>query len=52
MEQKKKLNKLVLHQETVRNLTITDSGRNPQATRHTCVVSNCPFICTPAAGIN
>jgi hypothetical protein len=49
---KKNTNKLSLNQETLRNLTNGQPGAGPQATKHTCVVSNCPFICTPAVGQN
>ena len=47
MENTKKLNKLSLSQESLRNLT-PEAKNNPKMnTNHTCVVSNCPFPCTP-----
>jgi hypothetical protein len=51
MENTKKLNKLVLNQESLRNLTATEVKSNlytHNAACHTHVVSNCPFPCTPA----
>lgn len=50
MEDTKKLNKLVLNQEALRNLTTTEVKGNlltRDAACHTHVVSNCPFPCTP-----
>lgn len=48
MESTKKLNKLSLNQESLRNLTPVEAQANPNMnTHHTCVVSNCPFPCTP-----
>lgn len=41
--------KLALNQQTLRTLT---AGSTHKATHHTCVVSNCPFPCTPVAGAN
>ncbi len=44
----KKLNKLSLSQESLRSLTPVENKTNPKMnTNHTCVVSNCPFPCTP-----
>jgi len=43
-------NKLALNQETLRNLTATQANKGLGQTRTTCVVSNCPFPCTPVAG--
>ncbi len=45
-------NKLKVSQETLRNLSASDAGRDLRGTQHTCVVSNCPFPCTPVAGVN
>ena len=45
-------NKLALHQQTLRNLTEVQTNRDLVKTRGTCVVSNCPFPCTPVAGAN
>ena len=50
MENTKKLNKLVLNQEALKNLTTTAGKGNllsHNAACHTQVVSNCPFPCTP-----
>jgi hypothetical protein len=50
MENTKKLNKLVLNQEALRNLTTTQVKGNlhtQDAAFHTKVISNCPFPCTP-----
>ncbi len=48
MENTKKLNKLSLSQESLRSLTPVEAKANPKMnTNHTCVVSNCPFPCTP-----
>jgi len=45
-------NKLKVSQETLRNLSTSEAGRDLRGTNHTCVVSNCPFPCTPVAGVN
>jgi len=50
MENTKKLNKLSLNQEALRNLTAGEGKANlnsQNAACHTHVVSNCPFPCTP-----
>lgn len=49
---KKNPNKLKVSQETLRNLNSAEAGRDVRGTNHTCVVSNCPFPCTPVAGVN
>ena len=45
-------NKLKVSQETLRNLSTSEAGRDLRGTQHTYVVSNCPFPCTPVAGVN
>ena len=44
--------KLALNQQTLRNLTEAYSNPSLGQTKTTCVVSNCPFPCTPVAGAN
>ncbi|MBZ5524817.1 MAG: hypothetical protein LAP21_21475 [Acidobacteriia bacterium] len=48
---KNNLNKLMLHQETLRNLTGVEVNKNAKPTANSCVKSVCFPICTPAAGI-
>ena len=45
----KNLKKLILNQETLRNLTGSESTKN-FATNHTCVKSVCFPACTPQEG--
>jgi hypothetical protein len=46
-----KKSKLTLNQETLKNLTDTQT-RSFLATKNTCVQSVCGLACTPAAGAN
>ena len=48
----KKLNKLVLNQETLKNLTESESTKEFRPTNNSCVKSVCFPVCTPAAGMN
>lgn len=48
----KKLNKLVLNQETLKNLTESEPTKNFRPTNNSCVKSVCFPVCTPAAGMN
>jgi len=48
----KKLNKLVLNQETLKNLNDSESTKKFRPTDNSCVKSVCFPVCTPAAGIN